>query len=314
MRRRHLTPRRLLTLLIAALLFTSLVKLETAAAIAGPPRRLLMWLLSPLQQPVHAFSNWARGEEGSPIPAGDVNQLQQLNQQLAQRVAQLEDEIRVARQRIAELAAVRSDWAQQLRKVQLIDAGVTAWQGGAAPTLTINRGSSHGLAPGQAVTSGASLVGRVSSVGAGTATVSLINQPGQLLDVRLKAPRAEAVGGAGATGASGAPGTGSAAAISPGAGGREVRLQLEAEKGKEILTAVAARGDPIQPGDLAHLRLAEGVAATDSRWPDEAAGFVVGQVVRTEDDPNDPKLRIRVIVQPLRELRRLTRVMVLVRE
>ncbi len=301
MRRSFLSPRRLLQLLIAALLFSSLARLDIATAIAGPPRRLLMLVLAPMQKPVHAFSNWARGEAPPILPLGDASQLQEQNQRLSQRVAQLEDELRGAQQRIAELAAVRLEAALQLRKVQLIDAGVTTWQGGSAPTITINRGSNHGLAPGQAVISGSNLVGRVASVSATTATVSLINQSGQLLDVRLKAPGDGAAAKAGGT-------------TIAASGGREIRLQLGAERGKELFTAVAARGDPIQAGDLAHLRLAEGVAATDSRWPDEAAGFIVGQVVRTEDDPDDPKLRMRVIVQPLRELRRLTRVMVLVKE
>ena len=302
MRRSMMTPRRLLTLLIAALLFSSLARLQIATAIAAPPRRILLLVLSPLLQPVHALANWVRGDEPPATPAGDLNQLQEQNQRLSQRVAQLEDELRGAQARIAELAAVRNEAAAQLKQVQLIDAGVIAWQGGAAPTITINRGSSHGLAAGQAVTSGSSLVGRVASVSATAATVSLINQPGQLLDVRLKA----------SGGALGPPRAGKTHEAE--SGGREVRLQLSAERGKEIFTAIAARGDPIQPGDLAHLRLAEGVAATDARWPDEAAGFIVGRVVRTEDDPEDPKLRMRVVVEPLRELRRLTRVMVLVKE
>ena len=154
MRRSMMTPRRLLTLLIAALLFSSLARLQIATAIAAPPRRILLLVLSPLLQPVHALANWVRGDEPPATPAGDLNQLQEQNQRLSQRVAQLEDELRGAQARIAELAAVRNEAAAQLKQVQLIDAGVIAWQGGAAPTITINRGSSHGLAAGQAVTSG----------------------------------------------------------------------------------------------------------------------------------------------------------------
>ena len=117
----------------------------------------------------------------------------------------------------------------------------------------------------------------------------LINEPGTLLDVRIM------------------PGT-------TGPSPREVVVQCRPIPGTETFWAEAAQSDPIQAGDLAHLRLSDNELATQTRWPDEAAGMVVGQVVRVEDHPDDPKLRTRIIIEPRRKLQGLTRVIVLAPE
>ena len=68
--------------------------------------------------------------------------------------------------------------------------------------------------------------------------------------------------------------------------------------------AVVSEDQPIQIGDLAHLE--------DRTWPREARAVVVGKVVEIAPDPNDPVLRQRVVIQPIRSLRHLSRLVVLV--
>lgn len=284
--RRRVTPNRLLLFLVALLLLSSLSRLNIATAIAAPPRQLLMFFLHPATRPIHAISTLGVSEPMT-TDLAERTQLAEENRQLLTDVAKMEDQLRRAQQRIADLANLRQNPTLQLKRLRLIDdAAVTSWRGGATPVLTINRGSAHGVAEGLVVSVGANLVGRVGNVTATGATVSLINTPGSLLDVRIVPPR-------------------------PDPARRPVTTQCQPVRGGDAFWAEGAQGDSVAAGDLALLRLAETVLATQSRWPDEAAGLIVGQVVRVEDHPEDPKLRTRIIIEPLRPLKALTRVVVL---
>jgi len=289
MRRSFITPGRLLFAVVAFLLYSSFASLDVALSIAAPPRDALRFVISPATQPLHALAGMTRPATATDDDLADRERLSAANEELLQYVRQLEDQLRVSRSRIDELAEMRGNATLRLRGVKLVDAGVTSWQGGAMPVLTINRGSGDGIGEGMIVGTGANLVGRVSSVSAGSATVSLISTPGTLLDVRVMP---------------------AAAGPSP----REVVVQCQPMKGSDTFWAEAAQSDPIQAGDLAHLRLPDNVLASQARWRDEAAGMVVGKVLRIEDHPDDPKLRTRIIIEPRRSLRHLTRVIVLVPE
>jgi cell shape-determining protein MreC len=284
--KRRITPFRLLVLLIVLLLLSSFARLDLAAAIAAPPREALMFFLSPASRPIHAISTLG-ADKPQTAELAERSQLAEDNRRLMTDVARLEDELRRATQRISELAQLRNNPSLQLKRVELIDdVAVTSWRGGATPVLTINRGSAHGVAAGMVVGLGANLVGRGGHVTATAATVSLINTPGTLLDVRIVPPRADP-------------------------SRKPIITQCRPVAGSETFHAEGAQGDPVRPGDLALLMLAETVVATQSRWPDEAAGLIVGQVVRVEDHPDDPKLRTRIVIEPLRPLKALTRVVVL---
>lgn len=280
------TPGRLLVAVVAFLLFTSFAKLEVAVSIAAPPRDLVRFIISPATQPLHAMAGAARRPAEADDELGERRELTEENRRLDQYARQLEDHLRVAQARIAELSEMRGSAALSIGGVALIDAGVTSWRGGPTPILTINRGSGSGIAPGMVVGTGANLVGRIASVGPGSATVALITTPRSLFDVRIMPP---------------------STAPSP----REVVVQCQPVPGTQTFWAEAAQSDPIQAGDLAHLRLPDHVLATQARWPDEAAGMIVGHVVRVEDHPDDPKLRTRIIIEPRRSLQHLTRVVVL---
>jgi len=283
-RRRYLTEPRIRIAVAGLLMLLCFVRLDTATKISAVPRHLVATVSNPLSQPLHSLSAWTRSTPAEAEDLAERRELARINDELNQYNRQLEEQLRVARQRIAELSRIRE--VGGLEAPSLVPAGVTSWQGGAAPVLTINRGSMHGLAPGMVVGTAADLVGRISDVGPSSATVSLITAPRTLLDVRVLPPLV-------------------------GPSGREVILQLQPFEGQELFWAEAAHTDPIQVGDLAHLRLADNVLASAARWPDEAAGMVVGKVVRIEDHPDDPRLRTRVIVQPRVSLRGLTRVVVL---
>jgi cell shape-determining protein MreC len=289
MPRTLLTPARVLFAIVAFLLFSSFARLDVAISIAAPPRNAVRFLLTPATKPLHALAASVRSPAVVDTDEATREKLAADNEKLNARVRQLEEQLRVAGVRIDELSAMRNSSALKLKNVKLIDASVTSWRGGATPIITINRGSSDGIAEGMVVGAGANLVGRVSSVSSGAATVSLISTPGTLLDVRILPAGAEP---------------------SP----REIVVQCQPNKGSETFWAEAAQSDPIQAGDLAHLRLADNALATQARWRDESAGMIVGKVVRVEDHPDDPKLRTRVIIEPRLKLQSLTRVVVLVPE
>ncbi len=289
MRRSLITPDRLLFALVAFLFYSSFARLDVAVSIAAPPRDVLRFVLNPATQPLHAVATMVRGDGRNETAGIDLESLAAEKLKLQQYVRQLEDQLRISSGRIAELANMRENPTLNLGAIRLVDAGVTSWQGGATPTLSINRGSGSGIAPGMVVGSGANLVGRISSVGPGSATVSLITTPGTLLDVRIL------------------PGT-------SGPSPREVVVQCQPVAGGESFWAQAGQNDPIQAGDFAHLRLSDNALESQARWRDESAGMIVGQVVRVEDHPDDPKLRTRILIEPRRKLSSLTRVVVLVAE
>lgn len=196
--------------------------------------------------------------------------LQTENQRLRNRVEALEDEIR-------QLNLVREDLGD--RPLRYVNARVTAHT--ATPTrrtITIDRGGVAGVAVGQAVVSGASLVGEVVSVTGRTAEVKLVNAPGETLLARI------------------AP----ADAASP----REVTEQLSVTADGLAFTAEVPVAAPVEEGDLAHLIDRLGA------WPAPASGRVVGVVTTIDDRTDQPVQLKRVIVRPMIDFANLARVTV----
>ncbi|MEO0963919.1 MAG: rod shape-determining protein MreC [Planctomycetota bacterium] len=192
------------------------------------------------------------------------------NQRLRNRVEALEDEIR-------QLNLVQDSLAG--RPLRYLNARVTAHT--ASPTrrtLTLDRGAVAGVEAGQAVVSGASLVGVVVSTTGRTAEVKLINAPGETLLARLAPPDAAAP--------------------------RELVEQLRVTDDGTAFTAEVPVGAPVRQGDLAHLVDRLGT------WPATASGRVVGVVTTLDDRTDQPVQLQRVVVRPMLDFANLARVTV----
>lgn len=286
--RTHLTHPRLLALTIILLVLSSFTRLQTASVIAFVPRNLVRTVANPFSQPLHSLSSTARQPAAVDQSRLEREQLlREYNEALA-IAERLRQQLERANKHIADLSGIRK-LVPELRGTTLVLSNVTGWGGGPAPTLTINRGTRHGVQLGQAVAFEANLVGRITGAEPNSATVSLITTPGLLLDARVLPP---------VTGQS----------------PRQSLIQLQPVRGEELFIAETGRDQPISKGDLAHLYPAEVLHEGETHWPDEAAGLILGQVVEVAEHPDDPKLRRHVYVRPNRSLKHLTRVMVLVPE
>ena len=147
--------------------------LLTQLPVAAGPRGYVKGAVAPLALLSSGFLNWAGG--GFAVVA-EASHLRSDNQRLQAENA-------VLRRQVAELQAAAQENAD-LRKAldfqktfghRTVTAGVI----GRAPdgltrSLTIDRGSSSGLAAGMVVVSGAGLVGRVSEVSPSTATIETL--------------------------------------------------------------------------------------------------------------------------------------------
>jgi rod shape-determining protein MreC len=117
----------------------------------------------------------------------DYGSLRQENQRLRDQLAGLESQSIQTR---AEQSAAQQLFALQKLpfvgsipsvSVAVIDNGSSNFEN----TLTVNKGTSSGLAVGQPVVAGGGLVGRVEQVGTRTATVLLLTDPTFAVGVRL---------------------------------------------------------------------------------------------------------------------------------
>lgn len=190
-----------------------------------------------------------------------------------QYIRRLEAELDDAHETIAQLSQTRQILTFQ--SVKLTSASVTA---SSDHTLTINKGRMAGLRDGLVATAWGNLVGRISHAGPVTATIQLITALKTLLTVRIVPPV-------------------------PGEPPRDRLVQVQADHG--FFTAVVNENHPVEHGDLAHLEACN--------WcPPDARGFVVGKVVKIEPHPDDPMLRQRLVIQPIKSLRHLSAVAVLV--
>lgn len=115
------------------------------------------------------------------------------NARLKDRVAQLELENQITNELLAENDRLRA--ALGFQKIHTPRSQVVMVIGRqsspSSSTLTVNKGSDHGLAKNQAVITPAGVVGRVVSVLPSTAKVQLITDPGSTLAVRVLRNREE---------------------------------------------------------------------------------------------------------------------------
>ena len=292
MNRRVFTHRRVLTGVVVLLVVMSQLPGPAARWMSNKPRHIVASLLNPVTQPLWQLSSSVRRpvdlDVDLPIlkltpllPPDIAQQLRQTQLQDMQYMRQLEMELDEARRTIAQLRQIKQHL--KLEDARFADAAVTmASVDPTVSTLTINRGTRDhmGLRIGLVVAAGFDLVGRLSNVGPASSTARVITGPRTLLTVRIVAP------------VSGPP-------------NRQVfPVQLQSDPATGLFYAQVDGDAPIQLEDIAHL--------DDRNWPSESRGLIVGKVIKVEPHPDDPVLRRRVIVQPIRSLRHLTRVLVLV--
>lgn len=283
-RRRSVSPRSLSTVLILALLATSLLPTSLTGWVTwfrGP----LVFLVFPATGPLARIASWldpavdlrVRGLE----PPPDEVEIQRLLE--IERLASLQ-----AQARVAELEAVIADlqggvpYQRDLRVSKVIAQRVSRSVG--TGTIDVRRGRADGVVPGTvAIAPGSSqLAGVVRAVGPRTCTVHL------LTDRRLEPALMRAV-------------------VMP------ARPVLDAAELSELPTCQlrpAGDGTLVDPAvgsdDADRMAVGAAVRLADETWPGAASMLVLGRVVRI-DETEDPLFR-RVVVRPEVELTRLRRV------
>lgn len=278
MRRSGIHQRHVLAGVVVLLLVSSLLPGGWVNSYSRAPRHLLGAITAPLTRPLKRLSDAIRRPAEVDVFGNDPSRWKDALESEVQYRRRLEQELREARDNIAQLSHVRQHL--DLSGFELKVAYVTHGSNDPAhPALTISRGRRDGLQPGFVVASGFNLVGRVTSVGPASSTVTLITAADTLLSTRI-------------------------VPVTLDAPPREHLAQLRPQKGAGRFTAQANVDDPVEVGDLAHL--------ADHFWPPEAQALVVGSVTAIEKDPSDPLLRRIIEVMPPRSLAYLDRVVVLV--
>jgi cell shape-determining protein MreC len=278
MKQRWITHERALLLVMAALLVCSQLPTRLIRPLTRVPSLVLATVTQPFTDPLHQASTRVVGEGNVNQTDVNVEDLQRNYDRLLQDNEWLRQSLEESRQTVAELSQTRGIIDRNERR--LVPGTVTAVQGTReAPVMTIALDANHGVERDDIVGSGFSLVGRVSDVWQRAAQVAVITRPNHSLLVTLRSETA-----------------------TPLDGGIPALLQSDAT-GLRFFTEIGV-DDPVRVGDLAYL--------ADETWPDEARGFVVGRVTSIEPKSTDPQLRRVVAVDPVRDLRYVRRVFVVV--
>jgi rod shape-determining protein MreC len=166
------------------------------AGLAGDLRSWAHDAFSPLQRATHAalrpVGNFLTG-------ALDYGSLRAENQRLRQEVASLENQsVQAAAEQAAAEQVLSLNHLPFLngiptRVAEVIDNGASNFE----DTVTIDRGTSAGVAVGQPVVAAGGLVGSVGSVSRTTATVTVLTDPSFAVGVRLDSLNVGSAQGAG---------------------------------------------------------------------------------------------------------------------
>lgn len=272
-------PKRVLVAIVALLFLCSMMPSSAADWIWSMPHDPFMAVISPLTKQLHRLSISIRPphDKGFSIDSDLIKE----RDELYSHNLILQQQLERANDRISQLSAVRKKPALGQSTGLLFASVVYTNANLPHSTLTIDKGSFHGVAAGQAVVLRESLIGRVSHVGHNAATVTLITQPKTHLDVHL-------VPGESTTGK---PVT--------------VTQVLFDEDVNAFVTIVdASEHNSIQIGHTAIL--------VDVRWPRQAQKFMIGYVVSMEPQPDHPLLQTRVVIKPVVDMNRLAEVLVVI--
>lgn len=140
------------------------------------------------------FSDRATGVESSLTTPRDIAILQAENEQLRDRVDELERQNEELLEYYAEYTVLSAlmDYARENPEYRRVAADVIGWDtNNFVRTLLINRGETDGIRPGMTVETERGLVGRVIEVASHTAKVQLLTDPASAINARLGASRAD---------------------------------------------------------------------------------------------------------------------------
>ena len=266
-------------LVVAALLLlgASVLPAPWFGVATAPARALVEAATAPIAHPLLWLGHAVRVPDPRELGPERAEALRRGYERMLQYTRKLEQELARARERIERLDQVRGH--VELAEVGLISASVVGRpdrRGG--DRVRINRGRADGVSAGQAVVSGAALVGRVTGVSELSATVRLITDPGTALTVRVVSP-------------------------TPGEPERSFHGRLHGRGRGEPLRLRTGADQPVEVGDLAHL--------ADAGWPRAARGFIVGEVRAVDEAPMNPTMYRRLRIEPIEHLATLRRVVVL---
>jgi rod shape-determining protein MreC len=174
----------LLVLLLLGVTFVTLSERSGSQGVFNKARTYAQDVANPIQSAVHSalqpVGNFIYG-------AANYGKLEKENQFLRQELAQAQTATIGAESLQQEseqvLAQEHLDYLGDIASVaaQVIDVGSANFE----QTIEINRGSTDGIAVGQPVVSGGGLTGKVSSVSAHLATVTLVDDPSSVVGVRV---------------------------------------------------------------------------------------------------------------------------------
>ena len=277
MRRSLLNQRRVLLLLIAALLVAALAPVRWTAWLVRVPQWVVETTIAP---PTDLLGRLGPGAAPGADPRqqvdaetlrAQINELQRMNYFLHQQLREAHEELALMRQITVQLGLERPP--------AMLAATVTARDARRGGTLlTINRGSRHGLRDGLTVAAGRDLVGEVVRTGPLTATVRVMTHDQQTFEAIVAPPDA----------------------LNPGEGVSHLWLQYSSEH-EAFFTSVAADADV----EVGHYAI--------SQRPRATSGFIIGRGVEVQPDPEQAILRRRLLIRPRFDIRRVDRVIVVVR-
>jgi rod shape-determining protein MreC len=187
------TPTRTsLQTVVLALIIAGLILL----ALGGYLTPVSRYILSPLVTAQTWLATRYRAIQSFVSAPQDLTRLQQQNVELEAQVSRLEAEIIDLQQQLSETRILSAlvDFARVHPENRYLAAAII----GRDPSpflqyLIINRGSDDGLRRGMPVVTQQGLVGRISKVTAGAATIQLITDSASVVNVRIEPSRAEAV-------------------------------------------------------------------------------------------------------------------------
>jgi rod shape-determining protein MreC len=174
----------LLVLLLLGVTFVTLSDRSGSQGIFNKARSYARDVANPVQSAVHSalqpVGNFLHG-------ATNYGKLEKENQYLRQELAQAQTATVGAESLLEQseqvLAQEHLDYLGNIPSVaaQVIDVGSANFE----QTMEINRGASSGVVVGQPVVSGGGLIGKVSSLSAHLATVTLLDDPSSVVGVRV---------------------------------------------------------------------------------------------------------------------------------